>query len=258
MSAVPRIVGEAGAWGSRPRLEGLPSVSVVIPTLNEAANLGAVLQRMPTWVSQVILVDGHSTDGTVQLARRLMPDIEVLYQTGRGKGDALAAGFAAARGDVVAAIDADGSMNPDELLAYVGLLVAGADLVKGSRFIQGGGTTDMSLIRRVGNWVLLHLVRLLFGSRYSDLCYGYFAFWRDVLPELHPDVDGFEIETLINVRALEHGLKVAEVPSFEANRLSGASHLHAVRDGLRILRTIGREWLAMRNDAAHRARDATR
>ena len=126
-----------------------------------------------------------------------------MYQTGKGKGNALRAGFAAATGEIIAAIDADGSMDPTELYSHVGALMAGADLVKGSRFMQGGRTTDMEPHRRLGNFGLMLVARLFFGGRYSDLCYGYFAFWRRCLEDLHPDVDGFEIETLINIRALK-------------------------------------------------------
>jgi glycosyltransferase involved in cell wall biosynthesis len=214
---------------------------LVIPTLNEEKNIAHVLHHVPEWVDEVVLVDGRSTDRTIERAREVRPDLTVVIERTPGKGAALTAGFRAARGDIIAAIDADGSMDPAELHAYVGQLMAGADLVKGSRFAQGGGTVDMEAHRRLGNFGLLTLVRMLFGGRYSDLCYGYFALWRHALDVLDPDVPGFEIETLINVRALKANLRVAEVPSFEARRIHGASNLNAFRDGLRILRTILRE-----------------
>ncbi len=218
-----------------------PTVSLVVPTLNESSNLRHVLPLIPEWVTEVIIVDGHSTDGTVETALELLPNAKIVMATERGKGAALIAGFRAAECDIVAAIDADGSMNPIELHAYVGQLMAGSDMVKGSRFMQGGGTTDMEFHRKLGNWGLMVVVNLLFRGGYSDLCYGYFAFWRSALEVLDPDVTGFEIETLINVRALKGNLKVAEVPSFEADRINGTSNLHAIRDGMRILRTILRE-----------------
>ena len=217
------------------------TLSIVIPTLNEARNLPWLIERIPPWVTEVIIVDGHSTDDTVGVARELLPGAVILHQKGRGKGDALALGFNAARGEIIAAIDADGSMDPAELMTYVGALMAGADLAKGSRFLQGGGTVDMERYRKLGNWGLVMTVRTLFGGRYSDLCYGYFAFWREALEHLDPDVPGFEIETLVNVRALQHGMSVAEVPSFEARRVHGVSNLRAFRDGWKILMTIFRE-----------------
>lgn len=222
-------------------VDHLPTVSLIIPTLNEEANIAHVLARVPEWVYEVLLVDGRSTDGTVEVAQRVFPKVRVIREPRPGKGVALQAGFAAATGDIIAAIDADGSMDPQELHSYVGHLLSGADMVKGSRFVQGGGTVDMEWYRRLGNFGLLTLMRSLFGSRYSDLCYGYFAFWRPALAILSPDAHGFEIETQINVRALKGKLKVAEVPSFEARRLHGVSNLNTFRDGFRILRTILRE-----------------
>lgn len=223
-----------------------PSVSVIIPARNEAANLEHVLPRIPEWVFEVILVDGNSTDNTVARARELMPDIRVIQQQGRGKGAALRTGFDAARGEIIVMLDADGSTDPAEIPAFVGALLAGADFVKGSRFLQGGGTSDMSPHRRFGNWCFVVASRMLFGGQYSDLCYGYNAFYRRVLPDLSLDGDGFEIETQMNVRALRAGLKVAEVPSFEADRIHGTSNLRAIPDGWRVLKTMLKEWHSFR------------
>jgi hypothetical protein len=86
----------------------------------------------------------------------------------------------------------------------------------------------------------------LFGTRYTDLCYGYNAFWSRCLPVLDVDCNGFEVETLINIRASVGGLRIAEVPSFEHSRITGVSNLNAVRDGLRVLRTIVWERLSSR------------
>lgn len=224
------------AWTQR-----IPTVSLVVPTLNESENLRHVLPLIPEWVAEVIIVDGRSTDDTVAVAKELRPDVKIVMEPTPGKGAALNAGFRAATGSIIAAIDADGSMDPRELNAYLGQLLSGADLVKGSRFMQGGGTTDMEAHRKLGNWGLMTLVNVLFRGRYSDLCYGYFAFWREALDVLQPDAVGFEIETQINVRALKGRLRVAEVASFEAERVNGASNLNAIRDGFRILWVITKE-----------------
>ena len=139
-------------------------VSLVVPAMNEARNIGWVLDRIPACVDEVILVD-NSTDDTIEVARRHCPDIRVVGQSRPGKGNALRSGFAAARGDIIVMIDADCSMDPKEITRYIPLLDEGFELVKGSRFMEGGGTDDMELLRRFGNGVLRkHGQRALRGA----------------------------------------------------------------------------------------------
>lgn len=233
------------------RLPEDPTISVVIPARNEARNLEVILPLLPP-VHEVILVDGHSVDGTVEMAQKVMPGIRVVQQTRTGKGNALACGFAAATGDVIVMFDADGSADSAEIPAFVAALVGGADVAKGSRFAAGGGSEDITAFRRLGNLGLNLLTNVLLGTRYTDLCYGYNAFRRDILPHLDlPDAaeptpadgrmiwgDGFEIETVLTCRMVAARLRVVEVPSIERLRIYGDSNLHAVRDGFRVLRTI--------------------
>lgn len=214
------------------------TVSLVIPAKNEAMNIATVLRRIPDVVDEVVLVDAHSTDDTVALARKLRPDIVVVYDDEPGKGAALRAGFRVATGDYVVIIDADGSMNPGEILRYVALLASGYDLVKGSRFMAGGGSTDITFIRTLGNFGFVILCNLMFRQRFTDLCYGYLAFDRRRMQELALDSIGFEIEAEIISKSIVNGLRITEVPTFETPRLNGVSNLHAIRDGLRILRTL--------------------
>lgn len=214
---------------------------MVIPTLNEAANLPHVFAELPSGLHEVILVDGHSRDDTVEVARRLRPDIKVVFQGRRGKGDALACGFAASTGDIIVMMDADGSTDPREIPRFVEAILGGADFAKGSRYLPGGGSADLTALRHFGNRALGGVVNVLFGTRYTDLCYGYNAFRASCLELLHVDCPGFEVETLINIRVGRLALNVAEVPSYEGSRLSGVSNLHAFRDGLRILRVIAKE-----------------
>ncbi len=221
--------------------ESSVTVSVVVPTINEARNLPHVLPKIPHWVHEILLIDGGSTDGTVTVAKELRDDVVVIEDLTPGKGSALRRGFEAASGDIIVMIDADGSMDPDEIGSFVSALLVGADFAKGSRFLHGGGTTDMEWYRRIGNAALTKLVRLGFGGRYSDLCYGYNAFWKSSLDPMALDAPGFEIETMMNIRALTCGLRVVEVPSFESERIHGTSNLNTVKDGWRVLKTIVKE-----------------
>ncbi|MBF8185907.1 glycosyltransferase family 2 protein [Nonomuraea sp. K274] len=225
-----------------PHLAISPTVSVVVPAMNEAENLPHVFATIPQWVDEIVLVDGNSVDDTVAVAKRLRPNVKVIMQTGKGKGDALSAGFAACTSDIIVMIDADGSTDGREIISFVGALVTGADFVKGSRYAAGGGSDDLTLNRRLGNKVLTGMVNVMYNTKYTDLCYGYNAFWARHLDALDLDCDGFEVETLMNVRAAKAGLKVHEVPSHERNRIHGESNLHAVRDGFRVLKTILKEW----------------
>ncbi|HXZ72405.1 MAG TPA: glycosyltransferase family 2 protein, partial [Streptosporangiaceae bacterium] len=247
-----------------------PRVSVVIPTLNEARNLPHVFGALPANIYEVIVVDGHSVDDTVAVVRELRPDARIVMQTRSGKGNALACGCAAATGDIIAMIDADGSTDAGEIPSFVSALLDGTDFAKGTRFAKGGGSEDITRLRGLGNRTLTGLVNLLYGTRYTDLCYGFNVFWQKHLPVLGFDAatilptgksgcpwgDGFEIETLINVRIAAAGLAVAEVPSFERSRIYGVSNLSAFSDGIRVLGTIlyerfmvpsrGRRWSARR------------
>jgi glycosyltransferase involved in cell wall biosynthesis len=229
-----------------------PRVSVVIPTLNEARNLPYVFSRLPADIHELIVVDGHSVDDTVAVARQLRPDVLVVQQTRRGKGNALACGFEAATGDVIAMVDADGSTDPGEIPGFVDALLSGADFAKGTRFAAGGGSSDITRLRGLGNRLLGATVNLCHGTHYSDLCYGFNVFWQKYVPLLDLDItsppshwgdgrlwgDGFEIETLIHMRVAAEGLRVTEVPSFEHPRIHGVSNLDAFSDGLRVLATI--------------------
>jgi glycosyltransferase involved in cell wall biosynthesis len=250
-----------------------PRVSVVIPTYNEAKNLPHVFALLPDDLHEVIVVDGRSIDGTIETAQTLRPDVRIVRQNRRGKGNAMACGFTAVTGDIIVMLDADGSADPGEIPAYVDALTAGADFAKGTRFANGGGSADITRTRAWGNSWLNRAANLLFGTRYTDLCYGYNAFWTHCLPALELDPtgpgrdqklwgDGFEIETLINTRIAKAGLRITEVPSYEHERIHGQSNLNTWRDGLRVLRALLVERLNGKGtgaslDTGRRVRGAT-
>jgi len=240
-SRLRRVERRAPGRPSRDRFR--PLVSVVIPARNEEQNIAWVLERL-RGVHEVILVDGCSTDETVAVARSLRPDIKVLSDHGRGKGDALRIGFNAATGHFVVMLDADGSMDPGEIPRYVDALMKGHDVVKGSRLLPRGGSDDLSRLRSAGNRGLCEMVNLLYRARFTDLCYGYFAFRRSCLPLMKLCTDGFEIETEIVVCSLKAGLRIKEVPSYELPRRYGESNLNAARDGTRVLTTLLRRRLS--------------
>lgn len=202
-------------------------------------------------------------DRTVQVARGMRPDVCVVSQTRSGKGNALACGFEAATGDVIAMIDADGSADPAEVPRFVAALAEGADFAKGTRFLKGGGSDDITRLRSLGNHFLTTFFNVAYNRKYSDLCYGYNVFWRKYVPVLGLDSstppnedgsplwgDGFEVETLIHIRVAKAGLKVTEVASHEHSRIHGVSNLNAARDGIRVVRTMLAERDSLRRPEA--------
>ncbi len=236
----------AGPMANAPR-EARPvdqaTVSVIIPTLNEARNLPYVLNTIPNWVDEVIIVDGRSDDDTERVAKVLRPDVRIVHQLVPGKGAAMRAGLYAAKSEILIALDADGSMDGGEIGAFRDALLAGSDYVKGSRFCEGAGSSDITKFRRFGDAGICFLIRLLFGARYTDATYGYIGVWADRLDSLGIDIDGFEVETLIGIRAHRAGLRTSEVPCYEAERIHGNSNLSVIRDGFRILHIIVAERL---------------
>lgn len=208
-----------------------PRTTVLICTLNEESNLPYVLPIIPDWVDEVLLVDGHSSDRTVEVARQLRPDIRVVYQPGQGKGIALRHGVQEAVGDIVVTLDADGETHPADIPRFVKPLLAGYDFAKGSRLANGKPPT-MPWHRWLGNRVLATTCNLLFGTSYTDVCSGYNAFWKSAFQRLRLTYDGFEMEQELAAKVSKASLKVAEVPHHDAGRISGTSKTRDVKQGL--------------------------
>ncbi|GAA0810013.1 glycosyltransferase family 2 protein [Spirilliplanes yamanashiensis] len=231
-------------------------MSVVLPALNEENNLPLVLEGLPDLVDEVVVVDGGSVDDTVAIAREVRPDAVVVRQTRRGKGNALVCGFAAATGDIIVTLNADGSTDPGEIPRYVDALLAGAEVAHGSRYRAGGGSFEGSRWDDLGNRTLNTMVNALFGTRFTDLAFGYNAFWRSLLPALDlPEADGPaprrggavwgdgpEIEPLINIRMAAQGLRVVEVASIGYPRIHGEVRRSRLREGGLALKAVAAEW----------------
>ena len=243
-----------------------PRVSVVVPAKGEADNIREILPYLSNYF-EVVVVVSEDDDESARATRESLPSARVVYQTRKGKGNALACGFEQANGDVIVTFDIDGSADPHEIPRFVEALTRGADLAKGSRFAPGGGSQDITQFRSIGNYGLNVLASGLTGTRFSDLCYGFNAFWADQLPVLClPDTeaqtpqtgDGFEIETMIIGRFAFAKAIIIEVPSYEYDRYYGESNLNAIRDGFRVLWTILRDRVHGRRyrDLARRLRSA--
>ena len=214
-------------------------ITVLICAFNEEKNLPYVLPKIPQWVDEILLVDGHSSDNTVEVAKRLRPDIRILYQPEKGKGDALKYGIKHSSGDIVVTLDADGTTDPEEMHKFIEPLLNGYDFAKGSRFLNTR-PKRMPWYRHFGNWLLVTEANLIFGTNYTDLCSGYNAFWGKSWERINfPDEFGYE--PLITLRAKRAGLKIIEVACSDRGRISGGSKLPNWRQGWGAFKAILKE-----------------
>ncbi|MCK4731931.1 MAG: glycosyltransferase, partial [Methanophagales archaeon] len=149
--------------------KGDHKISLVIPTMNEAKNISHVFSMIPPIVDEIVVIDS-SVDDTVRTIRSIRPATKVIHEEANGKGSALKAGFKYASGDIIVMMDADGSMDPAEIPLFVEPLLNGYDVTKGSRIL--GGSEDLTLFRRFGNFCFVTLLNVLYDTDYTDLCYG--------------------------------------------------------------------------------------
>jgi glycosyltransferase involved in cell wall biosynthesis len=218
------------------------NVGVIIPALNEGKNIRDVLYKLDSLgFNNVLVIDGKSNDDTIEVASK--HGATVVLQHGKGKGDAIrqVLNNNFFNVDALVLMDADGSMNPEEIPSFIEALKSGADVVKGSRFLKGGYTYDMTPMRRFGNKILTEIVNFLWpGARFTDSCYGFVVLNKRAIQCVAPTLkaQGFEVEIETLTRALEMGLTVKEVPSIEYKRKNGTSNLNAFKDGLKIFKTI--------------------
>lgn len=226
----------------------LQGVTIVIPARNEEQSITEVLdglaQQPPGLFNEIIVVDGRSTDATVDRCKRYQRlAVRVIDQPRIGKGDAVMAGVDAAHGNIVAIMDADGSHSPQELHTLLAALGPSVDIAKGSRFLKGGASYDMGFVRSLGNRMLTFLVNFLFRTRYTDITYGYMVFRKSSFRKLGFRDTSIAMDAHLMIQAAKNKLKVVEVPCVERARVSGISKAPAVPTGFKNLMLILRSRL---------------
>ena len=214
--------------------------TVVIPTLNERECIAKVLQDIPKEaVHEVLIVDGHSTDGTPEIVRQL--GYRAITQPGKGYGDAINTGVAHADGDVIITMDADGSYNADDIPRLLKKLEEGCDIVYGSRYAKGSGSDDDTLVSYIGNKVFTFLLNILHGVKISDSLFLYIAAKKRVFETIEMKSQNFEYCIEFPIKAHKAGFTYTEIPSREKKRTGGDSKVNAVYHGFRILWVLLKE-----------------
>jgi len=216
-----------------------PKISVIICTKNEAKNLPHVLPKIPSWVDEIILVDGHSRDKTVEIAKNISPRTKILFQPDTGKGNAIRYGTQQSTGEIIITLDADGSTDASEIMNFIDPLLNGYDFAKGSRFLKT--RPILPPLRCFGNQFFAVLTNVLYGSNYTDLCAGLNAFWKRIIPTLDPTGNSFMDEPTLNIRLRKRRFKVKEVTQHDTGRINGKANEGFLTQGWRIFSIIIRE-----------------
>ena len=209
-------------------------ITIIIPTLNEAECIETVLKELShNDVDEILVVDGHSVDGTPELIRRL--GFNVITQDGKGYGAAMNTGIKHAIGDIIIPMDADGSYDPKDIPDLVECIENGFDVAFASRYLPDSGSHDDTIIRFVGNKLFTFLINKIHGVKISDSLFLYVAAKKEVFKSLNLGSSGFEFCIEFPIKMQKAGFRYTEIPSFERERIAGKSKVNAFLDGLRIL-----------------------
>jgi glycosyltransferase (TIGR04182 family) len=212
-------------------------VCIFIPTLNESRTIGQIIDEFRSLgFSDILVIDGHSKDGTAEIARERR--VNVVLQTGKGKGQAVIQSFDLIDSEYVIMIDGDGTYLPSEVYLLLDALEKGAGHVIGNRFANPGKGA-FTRLNSIGNKLLNKLFGFAYGEWLDDILSGYRGFTKDTIQKMALTQKGFEIETEITVECVRNEVDIKVVPiTYLPRHGEGDTKLNPVRDGFRIMRTI--------------------
>jgi len=216
-------------------------VSLVIPTRNEASSLERTVREIPAGsVDEIIVSDGHSTDGTLEVARSL--GCIAIIQEGKGYGLGIRTGIKKAKGDVIIIMDADGSANPADIPKLVQKVKEGYDVGWASRYINRGKTADDTWLRYFGNKFFTFLTGFIHGLKVADILYMFAAFRKEIIDKIELESPGFEFCIELPVKAHKIGARFGEVSCIERKRMGDETKVNDLIDGYKILKSILKKY----------------
>jgi glycosyltransferase involved in cell wall biosynthesis len=219
--------------------------TLLLPTLNEIEAIQVIVPQIRReWVDEIIVIDGGSTDGTVDFMRS--HGFQVLSQSGRGFGRGMREGMHAASGDVVVEFTPDGNAIPADIPRIVDKMHEGYDLVIASRYLGSARSDDDDWLTAKGNWLFTTIVNILFGARYTDVLVGFRAYRREAALTLGMDAPGLSWPCQSSMRFARAGFKVGEIPANEPARIGGTRKMRPFKTGMEITKLILRDYVTFR------------
>lgn len=219
-------------------------ISILAFVLNEIDAIKKILPQIKKeWHDELLIVDGGSTDGSIEEAQR--QGYTVYVQDKKGLGAAFSEGLERLTGDIIVIFCPDGNYLPEKIPLLTEKIKEGYDISMVSRYIKGARSFDDDPVTAFGNWMLTRLVNLLFGSQTTDLLYNYRAYRKDVIDKLKKEKDE-AWGTRIFIRSINKGLKIIEIPGDEPSRIGGVRKMIPLRNGLIELSCILQEFILRR------------
>ena len=215
--------------------------TLLVLSYNEVEGMKVIMPRIPDdVVDEILVVDGGSTDGTIEWARDA--GYKVIVQKHPGLGSAYVEGIAEATGEVIITFSPDGNSIPEVLSELIGKLEEGYDLVTVSRYLDWATSEDDDMVTAFGNWMFTKLYNILFGQQVTDYLVMYRAFRISIVKQLKIDHRAISWQSQLMCRAARAGFKLGEIPGDEPARIGGVRKMNPILNGLAELVMLGKEF----------------
>jgi glycosyltransferase involved in cell wall biosynthesis len=211
--------------------------TLFVPTLNEVEGMKAVMPYVKkNWVDEILVLDGGSTDGTVEYARS--QGYRVVMQKSKGITNAYREGLKVVKGDVIIAFSPDGNSLPEAIPQLIKKMNEGYDMVIASRYKNGAKSEDDDIVTAFGNFMFTKIINIFFGGKYTDTLVMFRAFRKDIVQKIPVGIPRAGLEPILSIRCAKRKLKVTEIPVIEPKRIGSPRKMIPILNGLDIVRLI--------------------